>query len=282
MKLLAISDLHLGHAANRAALRGVPAHPEDWLIVAGDVGEQIAHLQLALETLTPRFARIVWAPGNHDLWVTPADDTGLRGEERYERLVQVCRSYGALTPEDPYALWPGNGAATVIAPLMVLYDYTFRPDDVPVQHAVEWARREGVRSADERYLYADPHDTPADWCAARVAYTENRLAAIPAGHDTVLVNHFPLRREHARLPRIPSFMVWCGTRRTEDWHLRFGARVVVSGHLHIRTTRFRDGVRFEEVSLGYPRQWRRQRGVGAYLREILPGGDAPVGDFAWR
>jgi predicted phosphodiesterase len=282
MRLLAISDLHLGHGANREALRQLPEYPEDWLIIAGDTGEKLEHLQRALDTLVPRFARVIWAPGNHDLWVTPGDDIGLRGEERYLRLVELCRSRGVLTPEDPFTIWPGNGARTTIAPLMVLYDHSFRPDEVPVQHAVEWARREGVRSADERYLHPDPYDDAPAWCAARIDYTERRLAGIPAGHDTVLVNHFPLRQEHARLPRIPSFMVWCGTRRTEDWHRRFAARVVVTGHLHIRTTRFRDGTRFEEVSLGYPRQWKQKRGLHAYLREILPGTTAPAGDFVWR
>jgi hypothetical protein len=29
-------------------------------------------------------------------------------------------------------------------------------------------------------------------------------------------------------------------------------------------------VRYEEVSLGYPRDWRQERGIGWYLREILP------------
>jgi len=281
VKLLAISDLHLGHAANREAFADIPPHPDDWLILAGDMGEHLAHLELALDTLTPRFGKIIWAPGNHDLWVTPNNDSELRGAARYDRLVELCRSYGALTPEDPYPIWPGAGPPTVIAPLMVLYDYSFRPDEVPVEHAVEWARREGVRSADERYLHADPYDSPGDWCAARVEYTERRLADIPDGHATVLINHFPLRQEHAYLPRIPSFMVWCGTRRTEEWHSRFDARVVVSGHLHIRTTYFRDDVRFEEVSLGYPRQWKQARSVRSYLREILPGDDAPVGNFAW-
>ncbi|MGD8329462.1 MAG: metallophosphoesterase [Acidobacteriota bacterium] len=284
MRLLAISDLHLGHSANRDALLDMPEHPDDWLIVAGDTGEKLEHLQLALDTLAPRFARIIWAPGNHDLWVTPGDDIGLRGEERYLRLVELCRSYDVLTPEDAFAVWPGNGngTPTVIAPLLVLYDYSFRPDEVPVQHAVEWALRGGVRSADERYLHADPYDGAPQWCDARIDYSERRLAEIPAGHDTVLINHFPLRQEHARLPRIPSFMVWCGTRRTKDWHRRFAARVVVTGHLHIRTTRFLEGTRFEEVSLGYPRQWKQHRGMPSYLREILPGNDAPVGEFVWR
>jgi hypothetical protein len=41
-----------------------------------------------------------------------------------------------LTPEDDYVLWPGDGPPTVIAPLFVLYDYSFAPDDVPVERAV--------------------------------------------------------------------------------------------------------------------------------------------------
>ncbi len=282
MRLLAISDLHLGHQPNRAALEQIPAHPDDWLILAGDMGERITDLELALETLAPRFAKLLWVPGNHDLWVPPQDDSGLRGEDRYRSLVERCREYGVLTPEDPYPVWPGEGPPTTIAPLMVLYDYSFRPDEIPLEQAVEWATASGVVSVDERYLHADPYDSLGAWCAARAALTEARLAEIPDHHTTVLVNHFPLRQEHARLPQVPRFSVWCGTRRTEDWHRRFGARVVVYGHLHIRTTRFRDGVRFEEVSLGYPKQWQQDRGVLPYLREILPGHDAPVGDFAWR
>ncbi len=281
MRLLAISDLHIGHDLNRTALLEVPPHPDDWLILAGDIGETLEHLEFTLETLAPRFAKLVWAPGNHDLWVTSGRESHLRGEERYLRMVECCRSYGALTPEDPYPVWPGDGPPTVIAPLMVLYDYSFRPDDVPIDEAVAWAAEEGVRCADELYLHADPYESRGAWCAARAEHTERRLDEVPDGHGTVLVNHFPLRQEHALLPRIPRFMVWCGTRRTEDWHVRFGARVVVTGHLHIRTTRFRDGVRFEEVSLGYPRQWDQQRGAGAYLREILPGKQAPEGEFAW-
>jgi hypothetical protein len=73
-----------------------------------------------------------------------------------------------------------------------------------------------------------------------------------------------------RLPRIPRFSIWCGTKRTEDWHTRFRAEVVVSGHLHMPATLWRDGVRFEEVSLGYPMQWKH-RGLVKSLREVLPG-----------
>jgi predicted phosphodiesterase len=269
MRLLAISDLHLGFGENRRAIEALAARPDDWLILAGDTGETIGHLEFACRTLAPRFARIIWAPGNHDLWALPGDSPGLRGDARYERLVTTCRRYGILTPEDPYPLWPGDGPAVMIAPLFLLYDYSFRPDDVPDADAVKWASESGVLCADERYLHPDPHASRRAWCQARCRETEARLEAVPPGLSLVLVNHFPLRRDLVRLPAIPRFSIWCGTRRTEDWHVRFPVRVVVSGHLHLRATDWRDGVRFEEVSLGYPRQWQRALGAGAYLRTIL-------------
>jgi hypothetical protein len=111
-----------------------------------------------------------------------------------------------------------------------------------------------------------------------VAEAEKRLAEAARRGPLVLINHWPLRRDLVRLRRIPRFSIWCGTRRTEDWHLRFGARVVVSGHLHVRATDWRDGVRFEEISLGYPDHWRGERGATGYLREILPGPAHPGGD----
>ena len=57
---------------------------------------------------------------------------------------------------------------------------------------------------------------------------------------------------------------------TEDWHVRFKAEAVIYGHLHIRATHYRDGVRFEEVSLGYPQNYDPRRGIEPYLRQILP------------
>ena len=48
-------------------------------------------------------------------------------------------------------------------------------------------------------------------------------------------------------------------------------KVAVSGHLHMRATDWRDGVRFEEVSIGYPDHWIQSKGIVNYLREILPG-----------
>jgi 3',5'-cyclic AMP phosphodiesterase CpdA len=271
MKLYAISDLHLGHTINRSAVEALAPHPEDWLILAGDIGEREDDLHFALSRLTRRFAQLVWAPGNHDLWTLPSDSPALRGEAKYHRLVAICRSYGVLTPEDPYVLWSGEGPSCLIAPLFLLYDYSFRPDEIPANHALAWAEETGIVCTDEMLLHPDPYPSRPEWCAARCRDTEQRLHAIPAQTPLVLINHFPLRYDLVQLPWIPRFSLWCGTRRTETWHTRFTVRVVVYGHLHRRGTQWRDGVRFEEVSFGYPRDWQAERGLQPYMREILPG-----------
>ncbi|HVE84247.1 MAG TPA: metallophosphoesterase, partial [Myxococcales bacterium] len=103
MKLWAISDLHVSHADHRWVVSRIAPHPEDWLILGGDVGETLEQLRFVLETLTPRFARLLWVPGNHDLWVRPENPRG--GDARYRDLVALCRRYGTLTPEDPFPVF---------------------------------------------------------------------------------------------------------------------------------------------------------------------------------
>jgi hypothetical protein len=87
----------------------------------------------------------------------------------------------------------------------------------------------------------------------------------------ILLNHYPLLREPTRIMRYPQFAQWCGTELTADWHIRFGASAVVYGHLHIPRVTWHDGVRFEEVSVGYPREWeRRAARLGSSRRPGLP------------
>ncbi|RLK26043.1 3',5'-cyclic AMP phosphodiesterase CpdA [Micromonospora sp. M71_S20] len=270
--LLAISDLHVGHRDNREVVEGLrPGSPGDWLLVAGDVGDTVADVEWALGLLSRRFAKVVWAPGNHELWTPPADLVTLRGAARYAYLVDACRRLGVLTPEDPYPVWRGTGGPVVVAPLFLLYDYSWRPDgfDTP-EAALEEAYRTGIVCTDEFLLHPDPYPSRSAWCAARVAETARRLAEREPGLPTVLVNHWPLLREPTRVLRYPIFAQWCGTESTADWHLRFDAAAVVYGHLHIPRTTWHDGVRFEEVSVGYPREWR-PRAAPPALRRILPG-----------
>ena len=275
MKLYAISDIHLDYPKNREALAALPRFPEDWLIVAGDVGHRNDLFRLAFEELGKRFARLIWVPGNHDLWSVPIDgEEPTRGEARYLELVELCREYNVLTPEDPYVAWPDAGSRHILVPLFLLYDYSFRPEDVTFEGALDWAKASGVLCADEHYLSPAPFASRQAWCAARCELSleriQARLADAPDDARLVLINHWPLVQQLARTPAVPRFSLWCGTTRTNTWHQDLPVDAVVYGHLHIRRSIQLDGVRFEEVSFGYPRHWNPARGMASYLRTILP------------
>ncbi len=271
-KLLAISDLHVAFADNRRIVEDLrPESDADWLIVAGDVGELIADVEWALGVLRGRFATVIWVPGNHELWTPGKDPVQLSGARRYQHLVQMCGSLGVLTPEDPYPVWEGVGGPVIVAPLFLLYDYTFRPAGTSTkEQALARARKAGIVCTDEFMLDPAPYPGVDAWSRERVEQTRSRLAACDPDLPTVLVNHFPLVRDPTYTLRYPEFAQWCGTESTADWHLRFRAAAVVYGHLHIPRTTWYDGVRFEEVSVGYPREWRSWNGPRNVPRQILP------------
>ncbi|GAA2978869.1 metallophosphoesterase family protein [Kitasatospora sp. NPDC058063] len=271
-RLLAVSDLHISYQENRDLVEKLqPSHPGDWLLVAGDVAELTTSIEWALGLLAERFARVVWVPGNHELWTHPEDPVQLRGVARYEHLVERCRRLGVVTPEDPYPVWEGPGGPVRIVPLFLLYDYTFRaPGTTTKEASLAAAYETGVVCADERMLYPDPFPDRDSWCRERVRLTEKRLAACDPDVPLVFVNHYPLVRQPTDVLWYPEFAQWCGTELTADWHTRFNTAAMIYGHLHIPRRTTYDGVPFTEVSLGYPREWRKRGLPNPLLREVFP------------
>ena len=270
--LFAVSDLHISYAENRRVVNELrPESADDWLIVAGDVGEIFGDIEQALRLLRSRFAEVIWAPGNHELWTHAKDPVRLRGEQRYEALVRMCRENGVHTPEDEFLVWPGPTGPVTIAPLFQLYDYTWlAPGTTTKKESLDYAYGTGVVCTDETLLHPDPHPDRESWSAARVAESERRLAALGPAARTVLVSHWPLVRQPTEVLWFPEFAQWCGTTRTADWHTRFRAEVAIYGHLHIPRTTYYDGVRFEEVSLGYPREWGKREQPPVLPRRVFP------------
>jgi hypothetical protein len=184
-----------------------------------------------------------------------------------------------------------------VAPLFTLYDYSFPPgtamnglaaDGTGVdgtagdrtagdrtagdgtdarQAALAAARRAGITPMDEGRLHPDPYPSLAAWCADRVAATERRLAEVTG--PVVLVSHWPLSPAPLAALRHQEFAPWCGTTRTDGWHTRPGVLACVYGHLHIPRGTRHDGVRFEEVSVGYPREWQRRGSAPPAPRVVL-------------
>jgi 3',5'-cyclic AMP phosphodiesterase CpdA len=276
--LWAISDLHTGHMGNKPVTESLhPATGDDWLIVAGDVAERTDEIRWSLDLLRKRFAKVIWVPGNHELWTTTKDPMQIFGRSRYDYLVDMCDQMGVITPEHPFPVWTEEGGPATIVPMFLLYDYTFLPVGATNKAAgLALARENNVVCTDEFLLSPEPYGTRDAWCRDRVAVTRKRLEDLDWMTPTVLVNHFPMVREPCDALFYPEFSLWCGTTETADWHTRYNATCSVYGHLHIPRTTFYDGVRFEEVSVGYPREWKR-RPPHRWLRQVLPDPQYPPG-----
>ncbi|HIW92878.1 MAG TPA: metallophosphoesterase [Candidatus Corynebacterium avicola] len=247
--LWAVSDLHIAAPGNRELVEElvVPRHPGDWLIVAGDVAEKTPTILGMLSELNDRFAKVIWVPGNHELFSRPKDS--VHAVEKYDELVAACREMGVLTPEDPYATFAGH----TIVPMFTLYDHSWRDPQQSVKHALTAAEGNGVMFTDQVAI-APYVDVPL-WCQERLGYTVRRLSQVNG--PTVLVNHWPLVREVTGRLDLPEIALWSGTRHTQDWPVRFRAETVIYGHLHIPVVTEVDGVPHVEVSLGYPREHQR-------------------------
>ena len=276
--LWAISDLHIGHTGNKPVTESLhPATPDDWLIVAGDVAERTDDIRWSLDLLRKRFAKVIWVPGNHELWTTTKDPLQIFGRARYDYLVNMCDELGIVTPEHPFPVWTDEGGPATIVPMFLLYDYTFLPEGTTTKaEGLAVARERNVVGTDEFLLSAEPYATRDAWSRDRVAQTRKRLEDLDWMTPSVLVNHFPMVREPCDAMFYPEFSLWCGTTATADWHTRYNALCSVYGHLHIPRTTWYDGVRFEEVSVGYPREWRRRKPY-RWMRQILPDPKYPPG-----
>ena len=300
--LFAISDLHVSYPENRELVEGLrPASDADWLIVAGDVGEKVADVEWTLGRLRelfgdPLFVRhpkgveptaraLALAPAIADILsraqsvlASPAFEEGVEVPVHVDELGEVILITGSnMSGKSTFLRTLGinlclayAGGPVAVCPLFLLYDYTWRagtPGATTKEQALAHSRELGVVCTDEMLLHPDPYPSREAWCRARVAQTEARLAALDV--PTVLVNHFPLVEEPTRILRYPVFAQWCGTRLTADWPVRFRAKAVVYGHLHIPRTTTHDGVPHHEVSVGYPREWRRRGGPRGPVR-VLP------------
>ncbi|WP_406504080.1 metallophosphoesterase [Streptomyces sp. NBC_00212] len=272
--LLAVSDLHVVHAENRTLVDSLrPASDGDWLIVAGDIGEKFDDVAWALRLLAGRFAKVIWTPGNHELWTHPQDPCTLRGEARYGHLVALCRDLGIATPELRMAqhLRRPTDQGPVVDQDGPQRGVEHRQTPLALRDALPApCRAAGVWVGVEEVLVG------AD--DARVVRDAKRLGRRggTGRAERVVVEGEERGHRHRSVGALPDrvgiLAQWCGTELTADWHLRFRAAAVIYGHLHIPRVTHYDGVCFKEVSVGYPREWR-VRPPRIPLRRVLP---APV------
>ena len=92
MRVFAISDLHIDYKPNKLWLTQLSRfdYQKDLLIVAGDISDDMGLLEFCFEALDKVFFRVLFIPGNHELWVRK--QTGMDSMEKFHRIQALAKS----------------------------------------------------------------------------------------------------------------------------------------------------------------------------------------------
>jgi hypothetical protein len=173
------SDLHVDHHPEVVDLVAERAAGAEALIVAGDVSSRPDVVAATLERLLRTVPRVVFLPGNHDLW-------GKDARARYvEELADVCDRAGV----DYLPAGPVSVGGVTLAGQTGWYDFSFADPalGIPLE-AYEAGRFGHLAWGDKRY-FRWPGLTDAEltaWMAERLA---RDLALVPRDRPVWVVTH---------------------------------------------------------------------------------------------
>ncbi len=97
MRVFAVSDIHIDYEENRRFLNNLSTYDyqDDVLILAGDISDKDTLVEQAFSSLTKRFMKVLFTPGNHDLWVLRSSlSTSL---DSFFKIHEIAESHGVTT-----------------------------------------------------------------------------------------------------------------------------------------------------------------------------------------
>ena len=210
-------------------------YQNDVLVLAGDVANTLSLLERSLRALCRRFRKVLFVPGNHDLWVVR--EAGCQTSlEKFQDVIDVVASSGA-------SMQPFRHGRLSIIPLLGWYDNSFgEPGETLKQvwmdyHACRW---------------------PTGFEANQIAIhftTLNQKYAAPVDGKVITFSHF-LPRIDLMPASFPEDKRWLypvlGTARLEAQLRQLNARVHIYGHSHLNRMITIDGVTYINNAFGYP------------------------------
>lgn len=235
MRLFLGSDFHVDYAENLAWLGGLSQsdYTNDVLILAGDISDQIDLVTRSFEIVTRRFAKVLFLPGNHDLWTARSGRGPSFG--KFDELNALCRSFGIETG-------PITFGRTLIVPLLAWYDYSFGEPGPMIRrgwmdfYKCNW---EGLEPADVAARFDAMNDTP-DTAGFEAVYS--------VSHFVPRLDLMPARYPEKHRALFPVL----GSQRIETRIRALGATMHFYGHSHLNRNKTLDGVTYINNAFGYP------------------------------
>jgi predicted phosphodiesterase len=237
VRVFALSDVHFDFEVNARWVDELSNldYRDDALILAGDVTHKLSQLASCLRALVARFRKVLFVPGNHDLWVL--------GEGPNKTSLQKFAEVATTVELSGASMQPFQTERVLIAPLFGWYDYSF-----------------GQPTEKLREIWMDYHACrwPVGFGAEEVANhfaALNRQRAPGAAVKVITFSHFM-----PRLDLIPAFVPSkhrlldpvLGSSRLEGSLRGLNSTLHVYGHSHINRRVCIDGVTYVNNALGYP------------------------------
>ncbi len=257
----AISDIHSDYQENFNALaefaRG--GHRLDVLIIAGDVTDRLDRLEQLLELVVPCFHRVMFVPGNHELWIRRSDFSD--SLQKFRAIQELCRYHGVQ--DEPVKV--GQFRQVWLVPLYSWYD-----DKQFADHTL-YVEKQAEDRTDQ--IWGDFFHTR--WPASLTGSVAEYFAALNErfltwNYDAPVISfsHFLPRQELifsrplAQLEQMKlqdphpefNFSRVAGSTRILHQIERLGSQVHLYGHQHRNRVRELDGVTYVSHCMGYPRE----------------------------
>lgn len=241
MRVFALSDIHVDVETNARWVEGLSFqdYQDDVLILAGDISDLPRKLAACLEAFALRFMKVVYVPGNHDLWVL----RGARGKNSFDKFEEVS----AIATDCGVSMQPFRHKGVTLVPLLGWYDYSFGMPSKELLDtwmdfkACRWPEGVGVREISAYFVQ------------------KNQLCVDGGGGATISFSHFvpriDLMPEYIPLSARVLYPV-LGSEILERQIRILGSQLHVYGHSHVNRNVSIDGVRYVNNAFGYPYEER--------------------------
>lgn len=256
----AVSDVHIDYQENFNLLvdfarRG---HRLDALIIAGDITDRLERLQQLFEAVVPCFHRVLFVPGNHELWIRRSDFTD--SLQKFQAILELCHRCGVNTA--PVKI--GMHRQVWLVPLYSWYDDKQHEHTLFIEKKAE-DRTDQMWGDFYHTRWPDTLDVPlAEYFAG---LNEPQLAreydapVISFSHflprqELVFNRHYAPEELVALFDPFPEFNFTrvAGSTRILCQIERLGSQVHVYGHQHRNRVRRLDEVTYVSHCMGYPKE----------------------------
>jgi len=236
MRVFLLSDLHIDYDVNRCWVSQLSSadYREDILVLAGDVTDDLPALETCLRRLSAIFLKVLFVPGNHDLWVWRD-----RSCNSVQKFRQVCAVAGVCG----ISMEPFHCGPLTIVPLLGWYDFSFAAPEPRLLEswgdlrACVWP--DAVELSDVSRYFCSKNE-------ANLALTNRML--ISFSHFLPRIDLMPAYIPHRWRYLYPAL----GSVLLEEQIRTLKPDLHLYGHSHVNRRVTLEGVRYVNNAFGYP------------------------------